>query len=51
MFSNVLLEKDGEISWTDSVRNGELPHRVKKRGISYIQHKERRQSGLATSTF
>jgi len=25
----VVLEKDGEISWTDRVRNGEVLHRVK----------------------
>jgi hypothetical protein len=37
------------ISWTDLVRNYEILHRHKRRGISYIQKKEGRLTVLVTS--
>ena len=40
-FSNVVLEKDGEIIWTDRVTNDEVLHRVKD--DRYILHTIKRR--------
>jgi len=35
-----------KICWTDLVRNAEVLQRVKEKGISYVQEKEGRLTGL-----
>jgi hypothetical protein len=44
----VVLEEDGNISWTDHVRNEQVLLRVKDRGISYMKYVNGRRTGLVT---
>jgi hypothetical protein len=48
-FRNVLLEKDGEISWTDHVRNVKRYIQSRRKEVSYLQQTEGRINGLVTA--
>jgi hypothetical protein len=43
------MEKEGEISCKKKKKNEEVLHTAKRKGISYIQYKEGKLTGLVTS--